>query len=263
MRIWYCLLIVLLLMTGAAQAAEVFGTVDDVAGAASIAEEDGTSTAISTGATVYVGQSIVTGTDGEVHIVTADSGLIALRPNSRFRIDRYQAKGEESDEIVFSLLKGALRSISGWVAKHNPACYRLNAGTTTIGIRGTDHETAIIETPEGSSQPGVYDTVYEGATVLNNEHGKTEVHSGETAYAAHNVRMAPGLLARRPEFMERRALRIEQRIQQRKEILREVIRNRMQARTAARERRLAAHKNREAAREEHRLHKHRNHHRTE
>lgn len=220
--------LVLLLMVGAAQAAELFGTVDAVAGAASLTGENGTSAPIAAGTRVYVGQSILTGADGEVHVVTADSGLIALRPNSSFRVDRYQAKGEATDEVAFSLLKGALRSITGWIAKRNPAAYSLSTNSTTIGVRGTDHETAIIDTPDGAALPGTYDTVYEGATVMKNAQGSTEVHTGESAYTARDARQAPALLAHRPEFLERRTLRIEQRIQQRKETLRADIHDRMQ-----------------------------------
>lgn len=237
----------LLLMTGAAQAAELFGTVDAVTGAASLTGENGASTAITVGTQVFAGQGIATGADGEVHIVTADSGLIALRPNSSFRVDRYQAKGEDSDVTAISLLKGALRSITGWIAKRKPAAYSLSTLTTTIGVRGTDHETIILEAQDGTAQPGTYDTVYEGATVMRNAQGTTEVHAGESAYAARDARQSPALLARRPDFMERRTLRIEQRIQQRREDLRENIRNRVKAGDRARDANPDADEHRERA----------------
>jgi hypothetical protein len=230
MRTQSFLLLVLMLLCGAASAAELFGTVDAVEGTASLTGENGLNTAIATGSKIYVGQSIATGADGEVHIVTADNGLIALRPNSSFRVDRYQARGEASDEISFSLFKGALRSITGWIAKRNPSAYKLNTASATIGIRGTDHETFIVETANGTDQPGTYNTVYEGMTVVQTAQGNTEVRSGESAFAARTAGHAPALLARRPEFMERRQLRIEHRIQQRKENLRTAIRNRMEIR---------------------------------
>jgi hypothetical protein len=235
MRSSFSLLLVLLLMFGAASAAELFGTVDAVEGAASLTGENGANTAIAIGSKIYVGQSIITGMDGEVHVVTADSGLIALRPNSSFRVNRYQAKGEASDEISFSLFKGALRSITGWIAKRNPSAYKLNTASATIGIRGTDHETFIIETANAAEQPGTYNTVYEGLTVVQTAHGNTEVRPGESAFAARNAGQAPTLLARRPEFMEHRSLRMEQRIEQRKESLSTEIHQRLQARSNARD----------------------------
>lgn len=220
--------LVLFLMCGAAAAAELFGTVEDVEGSAVLNSETGATTAVSVGTLIYVGQSIATANDGEVHIVTTDSALLALRPNSNFRVERYQAKGEDTDETVFSLLKGALRSISGWIAKRNPASYQLRTPNATIGIRGTDHETFVLETAAGDDQPGTYDTVYEGMTVMRSERGDTEVRPGESAYTARNARNAPALLAQRPAFMERRSLRIEHRIQQRKESLHAIIKERMQ-----------------------------------
>jgi hypothetical protein len=107
------------LMAHAVCAAELFGTVDAVFGEATVTDVTGASKHITSGLKIFSGQSVKTSADGEVHIVTEDSGLIALRPNSSFRVDRYQAKGKPSDEIVFSLFKGALRSITGWITKRN------------------------------------------------------------------------------------------------------------------------------------------------
>lgn len=221
-------ILVVFLMSGAATAAELFGTVDDVDGTAEVSSMAGTKAPIVIGTKIYVGQNITTANDGEVHIVTTDSALIALRPNSHFRVERYQAKGEDSDEIAFSLLKGALRSISGWIAKRRPAAYTLHTPTATIGVRGTDHETSILEAADGDDLPGTYDTVYEGMTVMQSERGNVEVRQGESAYAARDAEHAPTLLARRPAFMERRALRIENRIERRKESLQKDVHKRMQ-----------------------------------
>lgn len=223
-----------LLISGAAAATELFGTVDDVNGSAVLSSPAGTSSAITVGTHVYVGQRITTANDGEVHIVTADNALIALRPNSDFRVERYQAKGEDSDEIAFSLLKGALRSISGWIAKRKPSAYTLRTPSATIGVRGTDHETSILEAADGDDLPGTYDTVYEGMTLMLSERGNIEVRQGESAYAARDAEHAPTLLSRRPAFMERRALRIEHRIERRKESLHEAIHKRMETKSEPR-----------------------------
>lgn len=212
-------LLCLFFLVQPAQAAELFGVVDAVTGSATLEDASGKATTISRGDKVYVGQRVLTGTDGEVHIVTEDSGLIALRPDSDFRVDRYQAKGETTDEIAFSLLKGALRSITGWIAKRNPAAYRLHTTTATIGVRGTDHETSVIDTAEGDVQPGTYDTVYEGTTVMQTAQGDLDVQTGQYAFAPSIAGQRPILLARMPSFMARRSLRLEHGLQQRKENL--------------------------------------------
>lgn len=115
-----------------------------------------------------------------------------------------------------SLLKGAVRSITGWIGKHDNAAYRLATPTATIGIRGTDHETTVIE-KTGGDEPGTYDTVNEGSTFLKTPQGKTDVTPGKFAFVPKNRSVAPYLLARQPEFWARRRLRIEGRIQQRKD----------------------------------------------
>lgn len=235
MRAKLLAILLVFLMSGAATAAELFGTVEDVDGTAEVSSVAGTQAPLVIGTRIYVGQNITTGNDGEVHIVTTDSTLIALRPNSHFRVERYQAQGGDSDEIALSLFKGALRSITGWIARRKPAAYSLHTPTATIGVRGTDHETAVLEAAAGDDPPGTYDTVYEGVTVMQSAHGNVEVHRGESAYAARDARQAPALLDHRPAFMERRALRIEQRIERRKQSLHEAIQERMEARGAFRQ----------------------------
>ncbi len=215
------------LMVQAVCAAELFGTVDAVSGEVTVTDVTGANKRVTSGLKIFSGQSIQTAADGEVHIVTVDSGLIALRPNSSFRIDRYQAKDESSDEIVFSLFKGALRSITGWIAKRNRSAYRLKTPNATIGVRGTDHETTVIETITENDQPGTFDTVFEGATVMQTPHGEVEVRPGEHAFAPRAQGVAPRLLAQRPSFWKRRALKIENRIQQRKENLMQHIQHRL------------------------------------
>lgn len=217
-----------LLLAQLCGAAELFGTVEAVSGEATVIDVTGASKHITTGVQIFTGQSIQTAANGEVHIVTEDSGLIALRPNSSFRIDRYQSKGASSDEVVFSLLKGALRSITGWIAKRNPSAYRLNTQTATIGVRGTDHETTVIDIAMDDDQPGTYDTVYEGVTVMQSPRGEIEIRPGEHAFAPRDGAVAPRLLARHPGFLKRRALRIEDRIQQRKEHLSASVQHRFQ-----------------------------------
>ena len=216
-----------LLMAQAICAAELFGTVDAVSGEATMAEMNGTQMPVTLGLKIFAGQSIQTAADGEVHIVTEDSGLIALRPNSSFRIDRYQAKGESSDEINFSLFKGALRSITGWIAKRNRSAYRLKTPNATIGVRGTDHETTVIEAALDHDQPGTFDTVLEGITVMQTALGEVEVHPGEHAFAARALGIAPRLLTQRPAFWQRRALKIEDRIRQRKKSLMQHVQHRL------------------------------------
>jgi len=205
-------------------AAELFGTVDAVSGEAEVLNASGEKLRISTGLKIYEGQTLQTASNGEVHIVTVDSGLLALRPNTNVRIDSYKAKGEPTDATVMTIIKGAMRSISGWVSRRNPASYRINTPTATIGIRGTDHETTVIETATGDAMPGTYNTVTEGVAVIKTQSGELEVHPGQHCFALRDGNATPALLAHHPEFFMRRQLKIEERIKARKEALHQHVR---------------------------------------
>ncbi len=209
----------LLLSFNSAFAATLFGKVDAVSGHATLADSDGISTPLAEDEDVLEGETITTANDGEIHISTVDGAIIALRPNTIFRVDEYLADGEDSDKITMSLLVGTLRSITGWIGKHNPAGYRINTPNAVIGIRGTDHEATVIE-ESGDDEPGTYDTVSEGATFIATPQGEAEVHPGRFAFAPKYRTSAPGLLATHPNFWAKRQLKIEERIQKRKEFFR-------------------------------------------
>jgi hypothetical protein len=214
-------IILLILLSGCriAYAAALFGTVDDLSGSASVSGQSGVPVTVTVGQKIYEQQTITSGADGEVHIVTEDGGIIAIRPNTEFRVDQYKAEGSSLDRIFMSLLKGSVRSITGWIGKHDYAAYRITTPSATIGIRGTDHETTVIDKGDGD-QPGTYDTVNSGSTVLKTSRGEVDVTPGKFAFTPRDRRAAPFLLAHRPHFLAFRRLKIEQRILKRKEFLR-------------------------------------------
>ena len=212
-------LLILFSVCRIAYAAELFGTVDDLSGSASVSGQSGVAVSVTVGQRIYEQQTITSGADGEVHIVTEDGGIIAIRPNTVFRVDKYKAEGSSLDRIFMSLLKGSVRSITGWIGKHDHSSYRITTPTATIGIRGTDHETTVIDNGDGD-QPGTYDTVNSGSTVLKTSRGEVDVTPGEFAFTPRDRRAAPFFLAHRPRFLAFRKLRIEQRILKRKKFLR-------------------------------------------
>jgi len=220
---------------GTASAAELFGTVDALSGTASSSDSSGSGDiALAVGSQISAGQTVTTGHDAELHIVTQDGAFLALRPDTTFRVDEYQADGDaDADKVFMTLLKGSLRSITGWIGKYNTRAYRLTTPTAVIGIRGTDHETTVIE-ESGTDEAGTYDTVNEGKTVLSNEQGETEVTPGKHAFASIHNRIAPLFLSKRPYFWLHRAFRIEGRIAARKASLFQHIEQLRNARRQAR-----------------------------
>ncbi|TSA49209.1 MAG: hypothetical protein D4R48_03850 [Nitrosomonadales bacterium] len=213
-----------LLLCHAAYSAQLFGTVDAVTGSATMSDKAGGMYNVRRGQKIFEGYSINTAANGEMHIVTVDGGLIALRASTSFRVDEYKANGGTSDKIFMSLFKGAARSITGWIGKRNAAAYRITTPTATIGIRGTDHETIVIDKSDktgksNGDEPGTYDTVKEGGTVIKTPHGEAEVRPGKFVFAPKDRAVAPILLAGPPKFYVTRRLKIEGRVEPRKEYL--------------------------------------------
>jgi hypothetical protein len=202
--------------------------VDAVIGSVVIIDKSGATSSVNNGQPVYEGGTLNTGESSEVHVVTADGGLIALRSNTSFRVDEYRADGGATDKIFMSLFKGAARSVTGWIGKRNAANYRMTTPVATIGIRGTDHETVVINKPgsgvaneAGGGAAGTYDTVYEGGTVLKTQYGAVDVSPTKFVFAPQEQATSPVILASAPEFFLARKLLIEERIEPRKEFLKQ------------------------------------------
>jgi FecR protein len=145
------------------------GNVDTARGEVSVLSREGSPRGVAKGDRVVEGETILTGPDGEVLLTTDDSGVLAIRPRSRMTIETYKVNGNDKDSVVLNLLRGSLRSVTGWISKTAPKNYRVTTNTATIGIRGTDHEVVV----DGESG-GTYNKVTDGGTTLSNSAGTLE-----------------------------------------------------------------------------------------
>ncbi|WP_164483717.1 MULTISPECIES: FecR domain-containing protein [unclassified Polaromonas] len=186
--------LVLALAMGLCAGAWAAGNIDTVSGEASIINRDGQPRTANKGERVIEGETVATGAAGEVILLTDDSGVLAVRPLSRVKIEKYQISGTDKDTVSLHLLRGALRSITGWIGKTSPRNYQVITPTATVGIRGTDHETVIAE--EGA-EAGTYDRVYSGETALETASGSVFLQSGQTGRAGARDQL-PQLLAQAP-----------------------------------------------------------------
>lgn len=168
------------LVMGIGHGAWAAGNIDTVRGEANIINRDGQPRAAVKGERVVEGETVATGAAGEVILLTDDSGVLAVRPLSRVVIEKYEISGTDKDTVTLRLLRGALRSITGWIGKTAPRNYRVVTSTATVGIRGTDHETVVAE--EGA-ELGTYDRVYSGETALETAQGSVFLQSGQTGQA--------------------------------------------------------------------------------
>lgn len=104
-----------------------------------------------------------------------DGQMVTLRANSSFHISeyRYVPKHEAQSSIVFSMLQGGMRFVTGLIGKHNRAAFRLTTPTATIGIRGTE---VMIVTINGTT----YMQVVSGSISVTNAAGTVVFSAGET-----------------------------------------------------------------------------------
>ncbi len=116
------------------------GYIHEMSGTVSIQRGAGAPTAARPGDTFEQGTTFDTAGNGRVVIKFADGQLATLGSNSTFRVEQfnYNARNMNQSSSSMSLLKGALRYVTGLIGTNNRAGIRLSAATATIGIRGTD-----------------------------------------------------------------------------------------------------------------------------
>jgi len=206
---------------GVAQAVETAGTVMLVDGEVWIQGSNNKIRAIKMDQPLYSGDIIITGKDGELQARMQDEAIIAVRANTRLKIESYRAKGDEDDEAVFSLLIGTFRSITGWIGKYNRKKYAIKTTVATIGVRGTDHEPMYIPPPvpgmKPLGKPGLYDKVNSGRVVMINKFGSTEFGKNQAGFISLGSRKAAVRLSGIPAFFK--ASRYEKRIKKAKKQL--------------------------------------------
>lgn len=185
-------------------AATIYATVDLVEGTVNIVDVTGQSRIPHVKDTIEEGDTIVTGRDGELHAITEDQGLIAVRANTKMKIEAYRAMGDKEDKSIISLISGTYRSVTGWIGKNYPLNYEIRTPSAIIGVRGTDHEPAVIVESNAEQPhvgiPGTYDKVNSGSTVIRNQAGELLVSSGQAGFAPHDGSNAPKALKEVPNF---------------------------------------------------------------
>ncbi|WP_137938673.1 FecR domain-containing protein, partial [Chitinivorax sp. B] len=195
-----CLLALYVPLTWAGSA----GKVQFIHGEVTVQDVAGTNRTITKGDTINEGDVISTGANGNTQIRMTDGSIVAVRPNSRLRIDAFQYRGKQdgSERGFFSLLKGGFRAVTGAVGQVNKDNYKVTTPTATIGIRGTDHEPFFVPIGSqefGAAEPGTYDKVNTGQVVMQTNRGMTLVNPNQIGFVGH-ANLPPALLPRLPSF---------------------------------------------------------------
>ncbi|HSY28338.1 MAG TPA: FecR domain-containing protein, partial [Burkholderiaceae bacterium] len=219
------------------------GKIDLIGGEVSIIQGGKPARRAVVGDAVNEGDVLVTGKESEAHVTMLDAGFIALRPNTKLKIESYRADGGGSDNGVFSLIIGGMRSITGWIGRYNQQSYKVRTPTATIGVRGTDHETQYIAVGSTEGEPGTYDKVFIGETSIQTDAGQTTVDPDQAGFVSSGGDQLPRVLASVPRFfrpgphediINRKHAEIQKLIEQRRDERRKVVAQKLVALTAAR-----------------------------
>ena len=176
------------------------GTVDFIEGDALIEAKGVPNRTAKHGEPVHQGDTITTFPGAEMHLRMADGGYLSLRENTKITLTSYRANGDDKDESLIDLAKGALRSVTGWIAKQRGNAYSVRTPMVTIGVRGTDHETIHFEGGDPRGEAGSYDKVNEGRTIMQSKSGRVEIAPNQSARFHPDLRGPPRVLPSVPNF---------------------------------------------------------------
>jgi len=185
--------------------AEMAGRFQFVGGDVRVIDAAGRERAPKKGDDLHEGDTIVTAPSASAQVLMTDKGLLAVRPDTRLKIDTFKYAGKEdgSERGFFSLLRGGFRAITGAVGNLNKQNYVIQTPAATIGIRGTDHEPMYIAPPLPGEKPlgppGAYDKVNVGAAFIRTGQGTANVGPNQVGYAAGG-NAAPTVLTTLPAF---------------------------------------------------------------
>jgi hypothetical protein len=154
------------------------------------------------GDAVLTEDTIVTGAGARAQLLMIDGAKIAIRPDSRLKIEEYAygksaSSGASSsittakDSSVTSLIKGGFRSITGAIGKADETAYEVRTPVGVLGIRGTDYMAVFCRgdcasapgaSPGEPIEDGLYLGVIEGTIFFRNEFGEFDIRAGEYAF---------------------------------------------------------------------------------
>jgi hypothetical protein len=99
---------------------------------------DGRTRPAARGTELDTGDTVQTN-NGRVQVRMTDGAYISLQPNTEFGIKNYKfaGKADGSENALYSLFKGAMRTVTGLIGRTNRNRYQVATPTATVGIRGT------------------------------------------------------------------------------------------------------------------------------
>ena len=149
----------------------------------------GQAVAMTQGQRIESGATVTTGADGQTMLRFDDGQAVVLNPDSEFKVTDYKFDRDrpQADNVVFELLKGAMRSVSGLIGARSRNSFALRVPQATIGIRGTDFMVALVNP--------AYMSVLNGAIAATNAAGTVSFAAGSLGTIATSGTLATSITA--------------------------------------------------------------------
>ena len=176
----------------AGQAFAVAGRVEFTIGGVTVAR-NGAERPLTRGTELDNGDTVRTN-DGRTQIRFTDGAYVSLQPNTEYSIRdyRYDGAGGAEESGFFSLLKGAMRTVTGAIGRINRNAYRIATPTATVGIRGTG---GVIQVQDDGSTLVIGTS---GIWSLTNPAGSVDVPAGNSAVAPSDPKQPPQETTQQP-----------------------------------------------------------------
>jgi hypothetical protein len=195
-------LVIILLVTaaaleaGPASAQNTVGRVTHLAGTLSVVRLGAAPRLLAINSPVLEGDILSTEKDTYARVKFSDDAEVVLRPESQLRIAQYHFDATEpsKDNMVFAMLKGGLRAVTGLIGKRNRDRVGVTTPTATVGIRGTHF--GLLECPPGACaglrnsagrplENGLHIDVANGMIYVTNNAGTVELSAGQFGFVAN------------------------------------------------------------------------------
>ncbi len=155
------------------------------------------------GASFYSGDTLITGPNSKAQVRYTDGTVLALDPDSQFKvIDYHYQQAGQKDKNFATLVKGGFRALTGLISKKDPAAYQVNTAVAAIAVRGTSFGAAL--------QNGqLYIGVWKGKIVIENQAGEIILGEGQNySYATVTAaNTSPVGLLSEPDALAGRCIR--------------------------------------------------------
>jgi len=172
--------------------ANVAARIEFATGDPVIVAADGRERPARKGEQISVGDRVLTRA-GRAQLLFTDGGFVSLQPDTDFGVNEYHFKGSNdgSEKGVFSLLKGALRTVTGLIGRTKREAYLMNTPTATIGIRGTGGRIEV-------NERGTFIAGTSGIWYMLTSGGSIDVPAGARGFAGPDRNEPPQLSSVEP-----------------------------------------------------------------